>query len=111
MLLRLNTWYRSREGQHGTKQIKELDVLGNLGQVGLPPCASACLLTLQKSLLVGLFSAVSVQHLPLQGSHLIVPCREGLHCVLKSNNYGHSNLIQEPRDQHHRRKQRGYPGL
>lgn len=54
MLLRLNTWYRSREGQHGTKQIKELDVLGNLGQVSLPPCASTCLLTLQKPLLVGL---------------------------------------------------------
>lgn len=58
--------------------------------------------------MVGLFPAMSVQHLPQQVSNQVVPYREGLHWVLKSNSYGHSNLIQEPRDQHHHREQRAW---
>lgn len=104
-LLPPNTWYRSSEGTAWDKADQRAGC--NLGQVSLPPHASASLLPPQKPLMVGLFLAMSVQHLPLQGSHQVVPCREGLDQVLRSDGYGHSNLIQEPQDQQHHREQRG----
>lgn len=56
LLLPPHPWYRPRERTSGTKRIKELDGLGNLGQVTLPPHDSTSLLTPQKFLKAGIFS-------------------------------------------------------
>lgn len=59
-------------GHHRTKPIKELDGLGNLGQVTLPPRGSTSLLTPQKFSKAGIFFIVCAAPTPTGCALLLV---------------------------------------